>query len=249
MKVIGYKSIDGPKDSFGYMHAKLLINENKAETATINNIPNNNKIFVYSGFKQYIDSKFSENEFFEVECQEVDDFRINEPEACQYGAIASSASGVNGKITSIIITHSLFDPNSEILANSKYKPTKPCVLIFDFETSENPFIAGPFEPFNSKWDEKSKIWSSSFRAHTSTKTFRDLKPSHLYKLNLSDLPSDRLISADGTDKEYSNCVSDSLFNYMQTIKTESVDFIDDGALLRMLDATLDKDSSLGRKRR
>lgn len=66
MKVIGYKSIDGQKDSFGYMHAKLLINKNKAETATIYNIPNNNKIFVYSGFKQYIDSKFSENEFLRL---------------------------------------------------------------------------------------------------------------------------------------------------------------------------------------
>lgn len=241
--------MEGATDSYGFMHAKLIFDGGDGEEATSTNVPNNKRVFAHSGFKQHIDSKFSENEFFELECSEVEDFRPNVTDACMYGAFASSAQGVNGQITSILITSSIFDPNTEIVATSSFKPTKPSALIFNLEALEPPFIAGPFEPFNTAWDEKSKSWSSSFRAYTSTKSFRSLRPAHLYKLALDNLPSEQLLCPEVSSQSYSNCVSVSLFNYMETIQTESVDFIDDGALLRMLDASLDKDYALGRKKR
>ncbi|MDC0337710.1 hypothetical protein OAN95_05775 [Alphaproteobacteria bacterium] len=248
MRVIGHKSIEGSTDSLGFMHAKLVFTENGIEPATPINIPNDMRIFVHSGFKQHIDSKFSENELFEIECKEVDDFRQS-PNACLYGAFASSAQGINGQISSVLITRSSFDPNLEIIANSRFKPTKPCALIFELDTSETPFIAAPFEPFNVSWDDKSRVWNASFRAYTSNKSFGSLKPSHLYKLNLSDVPDELYLCAEDTQQRHSNCLSFDIFNYMETIQTESVDFVDDGALLRMLDAALDKDHSLGRKKR
>ena len=117
MRALVYKNKSVPRqEALGYVHVVALFENDLLVSATEENIPTYKEIFIYSGYKEFIDQKYQNNELFFVDFEEVPSTQDKENN-CLYGANAQTAKpvGIKDLVTTIINTNQELDPNEDLV--------------------------------------------------------------------------------------------------------------------------------------
>jgi len=228
------------KDTLGMVKVIGLYSGDEFELATLDSIPNNQKIMIINNYNKFIDSKFEDDEMFFIDYQESTNFRENDEDSCFFSADGKSANPQN-EFTAVLRNDTKFDLTKPINLNTIFRPTRFSGIIFPGIEEEDEYedvIIYPLQVLSSSYDKDTDKWNSIFGAASSSYFKEALEAEHAYKVKLSELPTNNQF-----DLNNECFLSKDLFEYFSPF-AEKIDVINDANLLSVMDRILPKDKEI-----
>ncbi len=231
----------------GFAKGYLVDPSDGWRVANADSLPKQGDIFVYGNYEAEVQEKFEEGVLLYGELEEalVDG-------SCEYSIRSSSIVTLPRELELALIFElpGSVNPQRTIEISSTIKPSG-----FAFFAAINDVgsrdIIGPFEVANSLYEAGEKLWRSTFRLPSeSALNGFGLEPNSVYRADKSTIPEGYTFEIQGA---YSNqggvLISLGLGEALRVISAPSELFLDNRALLTLMEQTLNPTSKLGRKGR
>jgi hypothetical protein len=142
------------RPDLGYVRPFIIEDENGIHESSPDRFPNKNSIFVKSGYEEWINKEFDEDEPFRISFFENDESSMDpsSPNYCQYIADGDEARRLS-KSEYFHVIEKEFNLQQRVIDDIPYKPKQ---YIFIKPTTED-FLYGPFD-----YDEVGESDTSSF---------------------------------------------------------------------------------------
>ena len=239
------ENINNPANGFAMGY--LVDPSDGWKLANAETLPKQGDIYVFGNYEAEVQEKYDEGVLLYGELEEalVDG-------SCEYSIRSSSIVTVPRELELALIFElpGSINPQRTLEISSTIKPSG-----FAFFAAINDVgsrdIVGPFEVANSLYDAGVKLWHSTFRLPTeSVLSGFGLEPNSVYRADKSTIPEGHTFELQSA---YSNqggvLISLGLSEALRVISAPSELFLDNRALLTLMEQTLNPTSKLGRKGR
>lgn len=238
-------NINNPANGFA---KGILVNASDSWTlADKDSLPKQGDIFVYGNYETEVDDRYDEGVLLYAELEEA----LAEG-SCEYSIRSSSIVTPPRELELALIFElpGSVNPQRTLEISSTIKPSGFAFFAAINDTGSRDII-GPLEVANSLYDAGDRLWHSTFRlpAESVLNGF-GLEPNSVYRADKETIPEGYTFEIPGA---YSNhggvLISLGLSEALRVISAPSELFLDNRALLTLMEQTLNPTSKLGRKGR
>ena len=230
----------------GYLRPLLIKSGDQWEKSNRELIPTTGEVVTFSGYSEWVDTKFRSGEIFQAEIEEMDDTRKGDCEFTTARGTRFLYPDNSLALHTVISFRGIIDPNRDIFTSTAIKPTRFTFIIGDI-AEQGKTVIGPFEVVNSHFNEANSCWECTYSVMTAINASRfKLDAYEVYNTGLSIVESSLFFIEEFSNADHDVYLSLELPNELNSIQAEKQNYIKDESLIKFLDDALPTSKKIGR---
>lgn len=243
MKILGVKRSNPSNEQLGYLRAILFKGHGRDwEAASKYNVPESGEAFVHTKYKQYVETKFKNDELILAEID-----ALTSPGSCVYGTTGEAISYItpDDDIMGVFDFNEPFQNQEFFNIRAKLRP--PLFSFLQTFIDDEEVLVGPMKLITGVYNETDALWESRLGlVADNSRYFSELKAYSAYVIPVSLLPEDTILASLLYFTSEMK-VAVGLKAFIDRTASNQMNIISDASLIKIMDAALNKNAKLGRK--